>query len=588
MAYPPLIRKGGINRGATSTDDVELLGRITDLTTTNKNNLVAAVNEVKQELSSIGGADIHSKPSLLIYYGYPIAYKGIWNTDGVIAGIAKYNYYVCGDTYQDPTHEEYASTTTIVAGVRTNGTKVYGYVPIGVSTSALTIAQIKTRIDQWVALGVDGIFLDEFGFDYQVTRSRQIEIVEYVKSKNLPYCANAWTFEDVVCANVSELSWPTNDWRYINFTTYNPTNIALPFDSNDSYLIESFCFSEAGALGRFDAQERYQLIRNRNNALPNKLVIWAETVFKEKPVGSGNIDTAKIGSLAVSDLGNYIVANAYIFDIDVLGIGGYSFGSGGTPVEITIPKIPSTVKFSYPLPTEPVVNLTTGICSRNLNTEYTISIKNLSGITVTVSDAAGSTLKNVPYYDPMLLVDNVSGGIYTVDYVLPNAAALTSGAFALGTTQAGVNGETIVANNQTATVLDVTQSIAGNIYTLTAGVWTLTAAFANGTRRTIGNTSGINNKAGGAVDNSSWVTLEKSKTGVLRLITPDNSNPIRATKIGKADALGKPNTLDNVIGNMSTITTDAKTSLIAAINEINAESIDFMLSYTDARDGVTP
>ena len=118
---------------------------------------------------------------LLIYYGYPISYKGLYDTSLIAAEIsANYKYWVVGDSYSSPTHPEYATTTAIVTGVRTNGCKVFGYVPIGQSTQALTVAEIKTRIDEWVVVGVDGIFLDEFGFDYGNTRAKQIEIVDYV------------------------------------------------------------------------------------------------------------------------------------------------------------------------------------------------------------------------------------------------------------------------------------------------------------------------------------------------------------------------------------------------------------------------
>ena len=142
-------------------------------------------NYIKDIRTSIDTSN-NGKKSLLIYYGYPIAYKGIWTTDGVIGEISKFDYFVCGDTYQQPTHEEFASTSTIINGVRALGTKVYGYVPIGVNTEDRPMATLKTAVDQWIALGVDGTFLDEFGFDYGNTRQRQIDVVNFIHSKGLP------------------------------------------------------------------------------------------------------------------------------------------------------------------------------------------------------------------------------------------------------------------------------------------------------------------------------------------------------------------------------------------------------------------
>lgn len=167
-------------------------------------NLSEVKDYVRDGLTS---DNVHELNKLLVYYGNPIAYKGLWNIHLVIPEISKFKYWVVGDTYGDPTHEEFASTSAIIAGVRANGVKVYGYVPIGLNTSALTLTQMQTKVDQWDNLGVDGIFLDEFGFDYGNTRQRQIDIVNYVHSKGLPYCANARTVHDFACDDINELPW---------------------------------------------------------------------------------------------------------------------------------------------------------------------------------------------------------------------------------------------------------------------------------------------------------------------------------------------------------------------------------------------
>ena len=191
--------------------------------------------------------------------------------------------------------------------MRANGVQVYGYVPIGVSTENRSLATLQTAIDQWDTLNVDGIFLDEFGFDYQVTRSRQIDVVNYVHGKGLSYCANAWVFEDFVCTNISEVPWPSNDWRYINFQTYNPGNLPLPRTASDPYLIENFLFegSGTGIVDKWDGNERYDLIRARNAALSVKAPIWACCVFIESPANSGNINQTKIGSLTLASLSEH-------------------------------------------------------------------------------------------------------------------------------------------------------------------------------------------------------------------------------------------------------------------------------------------
>ncbi len=72
----------------------------------------------------------NSCENLLVYYGYPIAYLGLWDAAAIIDRIAsQYSIWVVGDSYQQPTFEEYASTQTIINGVRGRGVKVYGYIP---------------------------------------------------------------------------------------------------------------------------------------------------------------------------------------------------------------------------------------------------------------------------------------------------------------------------------------------------------------------------------------------------------------------------------------------------------------------------
>jgi hypothetical protein len=59
--------------------------------------------------------------------------------------------------------------------------------------------------------------------------------------------------------------------------------------------------------------------------------IWALAVFPESVPGT--LNTALMGNLKNMDhVGNYISANAYMYDFYVVGSGGYSFGSNGTPL----------------------------------------------------------------------------------------------------------------------------------------------------------------------------------------------------------------------------------------------------------------
>lgn len=304
--------------------------------------LAQAVGADIKALQTAGASTAPKLKRLLIYYGFPAAYKALWDDAAIIADIvSNVSHWVVGDTYQDPAHESYASTVAIIQGVRAAGVVVYGYVPIGQSTMNLTLGQIQTRIDQWGAVGVDGIFLDEFGFDYGNTRQKQINIVTYVHGKGLPYCANAWTVEDFTCDNISELTWATGDWRYVNFATYNPTNLTLPRNPTDAYLFENFGYSHLGPSTIWDMQERCMIVYQRTTA--KSVQRWGVAVFPETTPGV--LNTALMGSMTdLDDVGAYISANAYLYDVLIVGSNGYSFGSSGTSIPAPLYRLPDSAQ----------------------------------------------------------------------------------------------------------------------------------------------------------------------------------------------------------------------------------------------------
>lgn len=272
---------------------------------------------------------VNSAGHLLVYYGWPIAYLGLWDAPAIVNRIAsRYTHWIVGDGYQNPGHSEYASTNQIVDGVRSKGVRCFGYVPLGVSPGAnRTIATLKTAIDQWYTLGVDGIFLDEFGFDYSVTRERQKEIIDYAHGKGLPIIANSWVFEDFVCDTLAETGWSSGDWRYGNFATYNPTNLALTRWPNDGYLIENFCIADTGRLGYAEFEQRVVDIRARNQT--KNVQLHALAVLPEPTTGTINWE-ALPNTPTMNGVAAYVWAYAHMFGVTTCGVGGYQFGSSGS------------------------------------------------------------------------------------------------------------------------------------------------------------------------------------------------------------------------------------------------------------------
>lgn len=324
---------------------------------------------------------------LLVYYGFPVAYKGIWSAAGVIAELtANFDYWIVGHTYQDPAHEEYASTMAIMRACRAAGMKIYGYIPLGTSSYNYSIAQMTTITDQWMTIGVDGIFIDEYGFDYGNTRQRQIDMVNMVHSKGLPICANSWVMEEFVSDTLAETGWTAGDWRYDRWVQWNPTNLPSPKMPGDSYMFENFCYDNLGPTVVWDTQERGLLASAL--AKQKNVSIWALAVFGETTPGT--LDVAKLGNLGTLDkAGDYITANAFLYDMPVVGSGGFSFGSNGTPLWAPLKQLPAIAT----APTELAANDYTAMTGIRYFGKVKITVTNTATVqSVEVINSTPSTL----------------------------------------------------------------------------------------------------------------------------------------------------------------------------------------------------
>lgn len=172
--------------------------------------------------------------SVLIYYATLNAINAKYDNDYAAGVLSRYDDVVLGAGLQDPGHSDYANTTAIMTKVAALNpdTVLWGYIDVGVSTNNYSLAQLQTFVDQWLAIGAGGIFCDDFGYDYGVSRDRQNSIIDYIHSKGVGAILNAWTSSDVFGSAVN--------------ATYNPSGTATHANSSDVYLLESWiCNTEA-------------------------------------------------------------------------------------------------------------------------------------------------------------------------------------------------------------------------------------------------------------------------------------------------------------------------------------------------------
>ena len=129
---------------------------------------------------------------LLVYYGWPSCLNG--GSDPV-ADLDRYGYVVLGAGLEDPTHPDHEPTRRIIGKTVA---KVFGYVDIGVSTSNLSPRQVRQSMRRWKRMGAVGVLLDDFGYDFGVTRRRQNLAVRSAHRLGLSVIVNCWDPEDAM------------------------------------------------------------------------------------------------------------------------------------------------------------------------------------------------------------------------------------------------------------------------------------------------------------------------------------------------------------------------------------------------------
>lgn len=160
---------------------------------------------------------------LAVFYGWPSGVNATFSVPGAVNVFKDYELVVFGAGLEDPSHGDHANTVAIINDPLMVNTQVFGYID-----ATLPLDTVQNKIDLWYFMGVSGIFYDQFGFDYGLTREKQRELVWSVHEKGdntLKCFVNAWVVDDAFSPDV-----------HVN----NPNGLATRLDSRDIYLAESF------------------------------------------------------------------------------------------------------------------------------------------------------------------------------------------------------------------------------------------------------------------------------------------------------------------------------------------------------------
>ncbi|MBS1778035.1 MAG: hypothetical protein JST70_01845 [Bacteroidetes bacterium] len=130
------------------------------------------------------GKNVPQGPSaLLLFYGWPSLINGSsGSVSAAISEFKKFDPIVLGAGLELTSHSDHNNTIAIINGL--SDKKVYGYIPVDVGTKE---ADFITSMDAWKAMGVKGIFIDQFD---RVSRSAQNSYIQLVHNKGLSVFAN--------------------------------------------------------------------------------------------------------------------------------------------------------------------------------------------------------------------------------------------------------------------------------------------------------------------------------------------------------------------------------------------------------------
>jgi hypothetical protein len=221
---------------------------------------------------------------LAVFYGWPSTVNGAGgNVADAVNTFKVYDLVVFGTGIEEPTHGDHANVVSIINHPDMANTEVYGYID-----AVLDLDDIQTKIDLWAEMGVKGIFMDRFGYDFGVSRDKQRTIVWSIhrsRSGNtntkLKAFVNGWNPDDVFSPAVD----PVN----------NPSGKDPRLNSKDWYMAESFVImdgeyddSDLDTNGTKDWQDKATKLANYRNIRGTKIA--AITTYDNRPYDSNKAD----------------------------------------------------------------------------------------------------------------------------------------------------------------------------------------------------------------------------------------------------------------------------------------------------------
>ena len=244
---------------------------------------------------------------LAIYYGYPSTVAD-YTVEGAVDIFKVYDLLIFGKDLENNSHPDHNNTELIINHQDMSATGVYGYIDTTYSTNTM-----KNRVDKWYNIGVKGIFINLFGYDFGTTREKQNTFVDYIHSKGLTVFVNSWNPDDALGNGI-----------------VNPNNIngmSHQLSPTDWYLAESFAVKN----NEFD-----DIDYNSNNKKDwidkgNKILNNYAALIQVASIASINSDGTATNLTFSQDKADYSYYASHLFGFNAWGFGENNYSSQGGP-----------------------------------------------------------------------------------------------------------------------------------------------------------------------------------------------------------------------------------------------------------------
>jgi len=192
---------------------------------------------------------------------FAFVYGNISNLDDTqdpyyaINKLRHFPYLVCAEP------GELSEDSRLVTDTIKTNTRLFGYVNLGpnnpeddrIDWQFANLNAIMSKIDHIAESGWYGVFIDQFGYDFQETRQRQNIIVDYAHQKGLSCFVNAWFPDHVMGSAIDSYSNPQGE----------PTHL----QAGDFYLIESFLQSGSSYRGDPTYLDKFLKVKDYQDTL---------------------------------------------------------------------------------------------------------------------------------------------------------------------------------------------------------------------------------------------------------------------------------------------------------------------------------